>query len=79
MRGDIIDSDGWYEDDDEVRFVVTVRRRPGRRLSSDVGVIRGAIISAAIGGDRPGTTNKPRTKKDTDLNIKVSGGYGRVH
>lgn len=55
--------DGWYEDDQELRFVVTIRKRPGFRLGpndhdttlpirdrrgpNDFGRIRGAIFKRA--------------------------------
>lgn len=57
----------WYEDEDTVQFVVTVRRRLGHPLDardvdlfslSDVGIVRKAIIDTAM---------------DKGLNLAVSG------
>lgn len=65
------DPDGWYEDGEVVRFVVTVRKREGHPLNSsdplydgrltDVGLVRKAIIEV---DQRAG------------IDLKVSGGYG---
>lgn len=63
--------DGWYEDDQEVRFVVTIRKRPGAALGpnsrrvlgkpgNDFGRIRKAIFGLAYPNGMPRAGGGPR-------------------